>query len=599
MKENELLLLRLVELMFDKQQTFLLLDELYEDEIVGSYIRNIQIDSPYQQLLFEGVLSQFSQGEELVVSITVENYFHHLLGLILQKDDRYQSSESLIQLVKSNNLKGVKEGVSNLLSFDVEVLNFDRITQLIDLSEGDEAILGICVLPVINALQIFGIKEILDLLLKSTSENDYSLLLKVLDELELFQLHQLKSDLKIQLINKIQILSTYSVLLFLESLYQVENDLFNKNAHKLIEVDKHRDQESEVLFKLLKVKNHRAEYDYCISLCKRMYKQFPKIDSKLNAQIQFILAELLYRKGDYVKCEEILTTLLPLESSESFKIKLFNLLGDLYQNIGDYESSLKYHTENLNLKETVFGKNHIEYAYTINNIGVVYYSQKKYNLALDMYVFCKDIREKIVNPDDVLLSNSYGNLGDVYLNLNDFNNAEKYYIKSLENRLLNFGESHPYVASSFLRVGDVSLAKNNFEGAKINFSKSLKIRISLLGKDHPLLASNYLSFGKYYLVTNHTKKAILNLKRGINIENKTYGDSHEHTLVFHELLIKAYSIQKDSVNALKFTIKSAEIRKEKIGLEDEATKDAISNAIRLAKELDKENELPEWIKNTN
>ena len=376
MSQKETLLYHLVELMLEKQQTFLLLDELYEDEVISPFVRNIQIDSPFQQLIFDGVLSQFVQGEEFIVNITVENYLHHLLGLILQKDDRYQSHESLIQLIKSNNLKVLNEGVSNLLSLDIEIGNFKRITDLIDLSGGDEVVLGICVMPVINALQIFSIKEILDVLLKSNTDNDYSLLLKVLAELELLQLNQLKSDLKIQIINKIQISSTYSVLLFLESLYQVENDLFNKNTNKLIDVVKHQDQESEVLFKLLKVKNHRAEYDYCISLCNRITNQFTKIDSKLNAQIQFILAELLYRKGDYIKCEEILTTLLSLESSESFKIKLFNLLGDLYQNIGDYESSLKYHTENLNLKEKVFGKNHIEYAYTINNIGVVYYSQK-------------------------------------------------------------------------------------------------------------------------------------------------------------------------------------------------------------------------------
>ena len=67
MKEKELLLFRLVELMFEKQQTFLLIDELYEDEVISPFIRNIQIDSPYQQLLFEGVISQFLQSFSLYI----------------------------------------------------------------------------------------------------------------------------------------------------------------------------------------------------------------------------------------------------------------------------------------------------------------------------------------------------------------------------------------------------------------------------------------------------------------------------------------------------------------------------------------------------
>ena len=224
MKEKELLVFRLVELMFEKQQTFLLLDELYEDEIVGNFIRNIQIDSPYQQLLFEGVLSQFSQGEELVVNITVENYFHHLLGLILQKDDRYQSSESLIQLVKSNNLKGVKEGVSNLLSIDDEVGSFNRITELIDLSEGDDVVLGICVLPLVNALLIYGVEKTIEKLLENPTENDWKALLELENRLANLQLYLLQLAFLKELMSLNQLKTKEEILLGLKAISLFDKD---------------------------------------------------------------------------------------------------------------------------------------------------------------------------------------------------------------------------------------------------------------------------------------------------------------------------------------------------------------------------------------
>ena len=44
--------------MLEKQQHILLLDDLFEDEQIGSFVRNIQIDSPYQQVIFEGVLTE-------------------------------------------------------------------------------------------------------------------------------------------------------------------------------------------------------------------------------------------------------------------------------------------------------------------------------------------------------------------------------------------------------------------------------------------------------------------------------------------------------------------------------------------------------------
>ena len=53
--------------------------------------------------------------------------------------------------------------------------------------------------------------------------------------------------------------------------------------------------------------------------------------------------------------------------------------------------------------------------------------------------------------------------------------------------------------------------------------------------------------------------------------------------------------------ALDYFIQSAEIRKDdpEVGLTDETTIESIENAKRLAKELGKETELPEWIINFN
>ena len=36
--------------MLDKESTQISLDQLYEDEEIGHYVKNIQIDSPFQQL---------------------------------------------------------------------------------------------------------------------------------------------------------------------------------------------------------------------------------------------------------------------------------------------------------------------------------------------------------------------------------------------------------------------------------------------------------------------------------------------------------------------------------------------------------------------
>ena len=70
MSQKETLLYRLIELMLEKLKTFLLLDELYEDEVISPFVRNIQIDGPFQRLIFEGVLTKSVSDEKLFVSFT-------------------------------------------------------------------------------------------------------------------------------------------------------------------------------------------------------------------------------------------------------------------------------------------------------------------------------------------------------------------------------------------------------------------------------------------------------------------------------------------------------------------------------------------------
>ena len=58
MTDNHLLLFRLVELMLQHEQHVLNVDQLFEDDKIGDFVKSIQIDSPYQQLILEGVLTE-------------------------------------------------------------------------------------------------------------------------------------------------------------------------------------------------------------------------------------------------------------------------------------------------------------------------------------------------------------------------------------------------------------------------------------------------------------------------------------------------------------------------------------------------------------
>lgn len=86
MTSNHLLLYRLAELMLEHEQHILPVDLLFDDNQIGDFVKSIQIDSPYQQMVLEGVLTESVLDEKLFVSFTVEGYFHYILGNVIEKN---------------------------------------------------------------------------------------------------------------------------------------------------------------------------------------------------------------------------------------------------------------------------------------------------------------------------------------------------------------------------------------------------------------------------------------------------------------------------------------------------------------------------------
>lgn len=59
-----------------------------------------------------------------------------------------------------------------------------------------------------------------------------------------------------------------------------------------------------------------------------------------------------------------------------------------YRNQGNYPLALEYNQKCLKVKEKVKGKESIDIASTLNNIGLIYYGQGNYPLALEYYQQC-------------------------------------------------------------------------------------------------------------------------------------------------------------------------------------------------------------------
>ena len=119
MTDNHTLLYRLAELILEQEQHILSVDLLFDDEQIGDFVKSIQIDSPYQQMLLEGILTETVREEKLYVSYTVEGYFHYVLGEVIYNRTEGLGADALKHFVEVNRLIGVKEGVEQCLIRDL------------------------------------------------------------------------------------------------------------------------------------------------------------------------------------------------------------------------------------------------------------------------------------------------------------------------------------------------------------------------------------------------------------------------------------------------------------------------------------------------
>jgi tetratricopeptide (TPR) repeat protein len=59
---------------------------------------------------------------------------------------------------------------------------------------------------------------------------------------------------------------------------------------------------------------------------------------------------------------------------------------------GNYEKALKYYNKKRKIELSIFGRNYITTAQTLDKMGIVYWNQGNYPIAFDMFKECLSIQ---------------------------------------------------------------------------------------------------------------------------------------------------------------------------------------------------------------
>jgi tetratricopeptide (TPR) repeat protein len=488
MTDNHLLLYRLAELMLEHEQHVLPVDLLFDEEQIGDFVKSIQIDSPYQQMLIEGVLTEAVRDEKLYVSFTVEGYFHFVLGEVIYKRTEGLGAESLKRIVEENKLNGAKEGVEQCLIREVQKDDLNRLICLID--EGGKMI-EISSLPLAYAFinvrinsksNVEIIKEyqsqvehLLTLLLENPSDNDIDVLSNTVNIIE----HAHRNDLLRILLDRINdyvIPNTkVNALLFLRSI--------------------------EFLDKAKQV--YRLEY---------LINDFQSVIRSRDSEIFFLLGQQFKNLANYNNSILYFEEALEVEKSNSnnlfLKHKIYNSLGTAWRENGDYNKAFHYYNKALKIGIDFFGTDHPLTSYSFNNIGVIWSDLGDNKKAIQNFEISLEIEKRVNGEQHPMTSIRYNNLGVLSNEIGDFKKALYFQFKGLEVNQNLFGELHNSTCRSYINIGEIYMNIASFEEAEFYYRKGMSGYELTYGQYHPTVAESQYYLGLLYLKMNQLNTAL-------------------------------------------------------------------------------------------
>ena len=226
-------------------------------------------------------------------------------------------------------------------------------------------------------------------------------------------------------------------------------------------------------------------------------KELAKYDSLVN------ILDINYANGNYSEairlgqevvgiCEKILGKEHPDYATS------LNNLASCYKEIGNYSEAIKLVQEALQISESILGKEHPYYATSLNNLASYYSETGNYSEAIRLGLEALQIWESILGKEHPNYATSLNNLALYYSEIGNYSEAIRLGLEALQIRESILGKEHPDYAMSLNSLACYYAYTGNYSEAIRLEQEALQIRESILGKEHPDYTTSLNNLANYY-----------------------------------------------------------------------------------------------------
>jgi len=263
------------------------------------------------------------------------------------------------------------------------------------------------------------------------------------------------------------------------------------------------------------------------------------------------------------------------------EIFLLNQSCNLFHKLRFLDDAEQFSQKSLKLCEKLYpdNQNHMYFAITYSNIGMLNWEKNQFDLAEQNISKALEIDQNLKGEDCIETAQCYNLLGTIYLKKDDFLKAEEFFKKCLKIREKIFQEIHFHVAQSYNNLGLLYRQMQDYKKSEEFYLKSLAICKKLYGENHLLVSNACHQLGKLYLKMDIPKKTEEFYLKNLEICQNFYGEFDQATSKAYHKLGNLYYKMKEIDKSNEFIRKSEEITKK----------------LKLKSNVKKEKEEKEWI----
>jgi tetratricopeptide (TPR) repeat protein len=242
-----------------------------------------------------------------------------------------------------------------------------------------------------------------------------------------------------------------------------------------------------------------------------------------------------------------------------------NQLAILYNSQGKYNEAEPLYRRSLSIREKQLGENHPDFAQSLNNLADLYYSQGKYEEAELLYRRSLSIWEKQLGENHPDVATSLNNLAELYRSQGRYKEVEPLYMRSLSIYEKQLGENHPNVATSLSGLANLYYDQGKYNEAEPLLLRSLSIYEKQLGENHPDFANSLNSLAGLYRNQEKYNEAESLYLRSLSIWEKQLGENHPDVAASLSGLAVLYRTQGKYEEAEPLLLRSLSIYEKQLG----------------------------------